>query len=170
MSNNILKELYDTEERKKKEWDILFLKMAELMASKSKCFRSQCGAVIVKDGKHPISFGYNSSPVNQPNCTEIGFCYRDKNQIQSGTHLELCRAVGSHSESNAINIAAKLGVSTDGCTMYIFGNTDICNQCRGMIANAGIKRVVYRDKNQQIREYIPERDWVIHPIDQKGEG
>ena len=33
---------------------------------------------------------------------QIGFCYRDKHKIPSGTRLETCRAVGSHAESNAV--------------------------------------------------------------------
>lgn len=145
-------------------WDNYFLEFAKVSSTRSVCFRSHCGAIIVKD-KAVVSTGYNSSPKYIQNCEEIGYCYRNKHEIQSGTQLEKCRAVGSHAESNAIALASKLGHSTDKATMYVYGNTMICNQCRGMIANAGIIRVVYMDKNGKIIEIIPEKDWNIHPID-----
>jgi len=146
-------------------WDEYFLQICKVVSTRSVCYRSQCGSVIVKD-KAIISTGYNGSPKGQRNCREIGYCYRNKHQILSGTQLEKCRAIGSHGESNAVVLAAKNHGGTDGATIYIYGNTAICAQCRAIIANAGIIRVVYRPKNtEDIIEYIPELDWNIHPLD-----
>jgi len=145
-------------------WDEYFIRMAELASTRSVCSRSKCGAVIVKD-KNVISTGYNGAPHGQPNCLEVGFCYRNKNAIKSGTSPELCRAAGCHSESNAIALAAKHGNATTGATMYIYGNSDICTQCRGMIANCGITRVVYMTKFQVMSEYKVPEDWSVHPVD-----
>lgn len=145
-------------------WDAYFLEIAKVTASRSVCYRSKCGAVIVKDNAI-VSTGYNGAPRHQPNCEEIGFCYREKHHIASGTELERCRACGCHSETNAIALAARHGHSTDGATIYVYGNTQICTQCRGMISNAGIIRVVHLTHTGNQVEYIPARDWTIHPID-----
>ena len=151
---------------KRKSWDEYFLDIAEMVSSRSTCFRNKVGAVIVRD-KDIIATGYNGAPTHQPNCQEIGFCYRDKHSIKSGTRLELCRAVGSHAESNAISLAARNGHTTRGATMYIVGHTNICNQCKAIIANALISRVVQRKPDGTIEEFFPEKDWTVHPIDQK---
>lgn len=147
------------------DWDEYFLNMATLVASRSSCLRNRVGAVIVLD-KDVISTGYNGAPKFQKNCTEIGFCFRNKNGIASGTQLEKCRAVGSHAESNAIALASRNGHATRKTTIYVVGHDVICNQCKAQIANADICRVVLRNKNGDINEYIPEKDWTLHPIDQ----
>lgn len=146
-------------------WDEYFILMAFLVSRRSACYRTQCGAVIVKD-HNIISSGYNGAPTYQPNCQEVGFCYRNRHQIKSGTQLELCRACGSHSESNAVALASKHGHSTLGATMYIYGNQNICTQCRAIIANAGIRYVVYMDNDYLIHHYDVS-EWSKHPIDFK---
>lgn len=147
-------------------WDDYFLRIAETVATRSTCFRNKVGAVIVKN-KDIISTGYNGAPSYQENCLERGFCYRDKHSIQSGTNLERCRAVGSHAESNAVTIAAKHGHATDGSTIYVYGHVSVCNQCKAIIANAGIVRVLLRKPDGTATEYNPAVDWQIHPIDQE---
>jgi dCMP deaminase len=155
-------------QRKRPDWDEYFLNMAQLVASRSSCLRNQVGAVIVLD-KDVISTGYNGAPKYQKNCLEIGWCYRDKNGIRSGTQLEKCRAVGSHAESNAIALAARNGHATRGTTIYIVGHDFICNQCKAQIANAEIRRVVLRNRKGEILEFFPEQDWTVHPIDLEDE-
>lgn len=145
-------------------WDEYFLDIAKVVASRSTCFRNKVGAVIAKD-KTIISTGYNGTPKYQKNCLEIGFCYRVDNQIPSGKQLETCRAVGSHAESNAVALAARNGHPTKEATIYIFGHTMICNQCRAILANAGINRVVLKKPDGTVEEWVPEKDWTVHPID-----
>jgi len=145
-------------------WDEYFLNMAKLVATRSSCLRNHVGAVIVKD-KDVISTGYNGAPKYQKNCLEIGWCYRDKNGITSGTQLERCRAVGSHAESNAIALAARNGHSTSDTTIYVVGHDFICNQCKAQIANAEIRRVVMRNTKGQVMEFYPAKDWTVHPVD-----
>lgn len=151
-------------EEKRPTWDEYFISMAKLASTRSVCYRTKCGSVIVKDNS-VVSTGYNSSPRYQKNCQEIGFCYRDKHAIQSGTQLELCRASGSHAESNAITLAAKNGNKIKGATIYIYGHRFICNVCKAIISNAGIARVVHLRNDGKIDEFIPSRDWAIHTID-----
>ncbi len=147
------------------DWDTYFLQIAKVVATRSSCLRRQVGAVIVQE-KDIISTGYNGAPAYQKNSIEYGFCYRDKHQIASGTHLELCRAVGSHAESNAIVLAARNGHSTANGTIYVYGHNFICNQCKAMIANAWIKRVVLERPDGTVEEFFPEENWTIHPVDQ----
>jgi dCMP deaminase len=47
----------------------------------------------------------------------------------------------AHAEANAVAQAAKNGSSVDGATLYITFSP--CWQCFKLIANAGIKRIVY---------------------------
>lgn len=144
-------------------WDQYFLDIAEVVASRSTCFRRKVGAVIVHD-KKIVSTGYNGAPKYQKNCGEIGFCYRDKNNIESLKEIDRCRAIGSHAESNAICLAAKDGTSTSGSTIYMVGHVDICVQCRAMIANSGIIRAVLRKVDGEIQEHNV-KDWNSHFVD-----
>ena len=148
------------------DWDQYFLNIAKAVAERSSCLRNHVGAVIVSD-KDIISTGYNGAPQYQKNCLEIGKCYRNENNIKSGTQLEKCRAVGSHAESNALSLAARNGNSTNNAIMYVVGHSTICNQCKALIANANIKRVVQLKPDGNIQEYYPEKDWIIHPIDEQ---
>ncbi len=147
-------------------WDEYFLRIAEVISSRSACFRNKVGAVIVRD-KYIVATGYNGAPQHQRNCQEIGFCYRERHKIPSGTKLELCRAVGAHAESNAIALAARNGFSTHKAIIYVTGHDVICNQCRALIANSGIERVLLKRRSDgKVVEFIPSRDWTVHPIDQ----
>lgn len=150
----------------RKSWDEYFLDIADMVATRSTCFRNKVGAVIVRD-KVIVSTGYNGAPTNQPNCMEIGYCYRDKYKIESGTQLERCRAVGSHAESNAVVLAARNGQSTAGATIYVVGHKFVCDQCKAIIANAKIERVVMRKLDKQIEIVEPAIHWTVHPVDQK---
>ena len=152
--------------KERPSWDQYFLNIAKSVATRSSCLRNQVGAVIVRD-KDIISTGYNGAPQYQKNCLEIGYCYRNKNNIPSGTQLEKCRAVGSHAEANAISLAARNGHSTNGGTIYIVGHNFVCNQCKALIANANIKRVVLLKTDGSVVEFYPEKDWNIHPIDEE---
>lgn len=147
------------------DWDLYFINIAKVVSERSSCKRNKVGAVIVNN-KDIISTGYNGAPQYQKNCLEMGYCYRDKNDIRSGTQLELCRAVGSHAEANAISLAARNGHSTSGATIYITGHNFVCNQCKALIANANITRVVLCNIDNEIIVYIPESDWSEHPVDQ----
>lgn len=146
------------------DWDHYFLNIASVVAERSSCLRNRVGAVIVKD-KDIISTGYNGAPQYQKNCLEMDHCYRNENGIKSGTQLESCRAVGSHAEANAISLAARNGHSTNKATIYIVGHTFVCNQCKALIANSNIVRVVLLNTEDEVMEFIPAIDWTVHPID-----
>ncbi len=95
--------------------DTYFMRMAELVATRSTCLRRNVGAVIVKE-KRVLTTGYNGAPKGLKHCAEVG-CVRLANHIESGTRHELCRGV--HAEQNAVIQAAYFGVSVKDSVIYI---------------------------------------------------
>ena len=73
---------------------------------------------------------------------ETLICPRRKMGFESGEGLEWCPA--AHAERNAIVIAARLGHSTEGCTLYLSCGIP-CRECAKEIVNAGIVEVVVTD-------------------------
>ena len=119
-------------------WDVYFLQMAQLAATRSTCLRRHVGAVLVKD-RRIIATGYNGAPSGLKHCIETG-CLRQQLNIPSGQRYEMCR--GIHAEQNAIINAAYYGVPTEGAVLYCTHQP--CLICARMIINAGIKKVVHQ--------------------------
>ena len=115
--------------------DDYFMEIARVVARRSTCLHRQVGAVIVK-GKQIVSTGYNGAPSGQAHCLDIG-CARQG--VPSGQRSELCR--GAHAEQNAINFAARYGISIEGATLYTTHYP--CSWCAKSLINAGIARVIY---------------------------
>jgi dCMP deaminase len=115
--------------------DDYFMDIARVVANRSTCLHRQVGAVIVK-GKQIVSTGYNGAPSGHPHCLDIG-CARQG--VPSGQRSELCR--GAHAEQNAINFAARYGISIEGATLYTTHYP--CSWCAKSLVNAGIAGVIY---------------------------
>ena len=60
-----------------------YLDLAEVVAQRGTCLRRLYGAVIVKNDE-VISTGYVGAPRGRKNCSDIGFCIREKLQIPRG--------------------------------------------------------------------------------------
>lgn len=116
-------------------WNEYFMKIAELVSSRSTCLRRKVGAIIVRDNQI-LSTGYNGAPKGVPHCADVG-CLRAKLKVPAGERHELCRGV--HAEQNAIIQAAVNGVSVKGATIYCTHQP--CSICAKMIVNAEIKNV-----------------------------
>lgn len=117
-------------------WDNYFLSICEAVSSKSPCLSRQIGAILVRD-KSIVATGYNGPARGFQHCTEI--CRRRKLGYHSGEGLHLCPA--AHAEANCIVNAARNGVITLGCTLYM--NFIVpCKDCATLIVNAGIKEIV----------------------------
>jgi dCMP deaminase len=120
----------------RQSWDEYFSAIARVGATRATCARKHVGAVIVRD-KSILATGYNGSIRGEPHCDDAGHLMVDG-------HCE--RTV--HAEANAIVQAARHGVSIDGATIYVTASP--CFGCFKLIANAGIKRIVfgefYRDE------------------------
>ena len=121
-------------------WDEYFMEMAELARTRTTCLRRGVGAVIVKDNR-VLATGYNGSPKGVRHCSETG-CLREQMNVPSGQRHELCR--GLHAEQNAIIQAACTSSNIEGATLYC--TTQPCMICTKMIINAGIKRIVIKEK------------------------
>jgi dCMP deaminase len=135
-----LEQTNDTASRRRPGWDEYFMGIVDLVAQRSTCVRRQVGAVIVKD-KNILATGYNGAPRGLAHCADVG-CLRDQLNVPSGEKHELCR--GLHAEQNAIIQAAYHGVGISGATIYTA--TFPCVICAKMIINAGIVRIVYRER------------------------
>ena len=109
----------------------LYMDLASRVAIESHCKRKQVGAIITtNDGKNILAFGYNGTPLGQPNCCE------DSNGITLPTVL--------HAELNAISKCAELGHSTANATMFV--TLSPCINCALLILQSGITTVYYRNR------------------------
>ena len=138
-----------------------FLDSAHRCAIQGTCLRRRFGAVIVDDNNTIISTGYNGAPVGQKDCLEHGFCWREENNIKSGTAYEKCKSV--HAEQNAIIQAGK---KARKCTLYLTG-IDVksgkcvhvlpCFLCSKMILNAGISKVIIKTEDDVYKTWDPQK-------------
>ena len=134
-----------------------YLDIAETVTERATCLRRCWGAVIVKNDEI-ISTGYNGAPRGRKNCTDVGFCIREKLNVPRGERYELCRSV--HAEQNAIISASRR--DTIGATLYIVGvdaktreyveKSMPCAMCKRTIINSGIEKVIIRDTKDTYRE------------------
>lgn len=122
-------------------WDEYFILITKMVASRSTCLSRQLGAVIVggvdKNNKQIISTGYNGALPKIKSCLEHKFCHYRKHQLPKSACLS------NHAEANAIDMAARAGISTFGSTIYLLLSP--CYLCAKKIVMAGIKEVVYLD-------------------------
>lgn len=123
--------------------DEYYRNIALAVAKRSTCLRRQYGAVIVK-GDNIIATGYNGSARGEPNCCDVGECWRQAHNIPHGEQYEKCVAV--HAEDNAISQAGREAI---GATLYLAGlengkpiKAEPCMMCERKIKNARIKEVV----------------------------
>lgn len=109
----------------RESWDDFFMKMAELMATRSKDPSTKVGAVIVDYNKRVIGLGYNGFPRFVDDDAER---YQDKMVKYS---------MIVHAEANAIlNSTTKLSDVTLYTTMFP------CSECTKLIIQSGVSRVV----------------------------
>lgn len=120
--------------------DAYFMGMTHLVKARGTCPRRRVGAVIVKD-KRVLTTGYNGAPRGFPHPCDMG-CIRDELSIPSGMMADVCPCL--HAEQNAIIQAATTGVSIEGSDIYC--TTQPCTQCSRMIANSGIRRVIFQEE------------------------
>lgn len=116
-------------EKRKKDVDQRYMKMAYIWSENSYCQRRRVGAILVKD-QMIISDGYNGTPSGFENICE------DENGRTYPYVL--------HAEANAISKVAKSNNSSLDSTLYVTSSP--CIECAKLIIQAGIKRVVYAEK------------------------
>ena len=143
-----------------------YLDIAQTVLERGTCLRRNYGAIIVKDDEI-ISTGYVGAPRGRANCSDLGYCTREKMNIPRGERYELCRSV--HAEANAIISASRS--RTIGATLYLVGKDEAtgelvkdanpCAMCKRMIINAGIKTVIIRNTKTDFTN-VSVYDWIEH--------
>lgn len=141
-----------------------YLDIAETVLERATCIRRKFGAIIVKNDEI-ISSGYTGAPRGRANCSDLGYCTREKLNVPRGQRYELCRSV--HAEANAIISASRkdlIGSSLflachDAKTNELDGNVEPCSMCKRLIINAGIDNVVIR-KSKDEYKIVNVQDWI----------
>ena len=142
------------------KYERAMMETAFIWAEESYCKRKKVGAVISNQGRI-VATGYNGTcsgadnsceeqtnetcekcngsgsidvahgQIDCPSCLGTGKVHKTKNNVL-------------HAEMNAISFAAKHGINTNGCTLYV--TLSPCIICANLIIQAGIKEVVYREE------------------------
>lgn len=141
-----------------------YLDIADVTLKRATCLRRKFGAVIIKNDA-VIATGYCGAPRGRKNCSDLGYCEREKLSVPRGQRYELCRSV--HAEQNAIIAAGR--ERTIGATLYLVGrdaktgelveSTDCCAMCKRVVINAGIEKVVIRVTETEYK-IINVADWI----------
>lgn len=141
-----------------------YLDIAETVIERGTCLRRNFGAIIVRHDEI-ISTGYTGAPRGRKNCSDMGFCMRDKLGIPRGERYEMCRSV--HAEANCIISASRRDII--GGTLYLVGRdaktgelvreANSCAMCKRLIINSGIQKVIVRRTPTEY-DVIPVSDWI----------
>ena len=109
-------------------WKEYFRNIAHQVKLKSKDKKTKIGVVIVGKDNEIVSTGYNSFPRGINDNVE-------ERQERPEKYFWF-----EHAERNAIYNAARIGVSTKGCELYL-SNWFPCADCARGIINAGITKI-----------------------------
>ncbi|MGC4089299.1 MAG: dCMP deaminase family protein [Polyangiaceae bacterium] len=120
-------------------WDEYFMAIAQEVATRSTCDRKHVGAVIVRD-KMILTTGYNGSIRGLAHCDDEGHMMEEGHCVRT-----------VHAEANAIVQAACNGVRVDGADIYVTASP--CFGCFKLIANAGLRRIVFGEFYRDQRIY-----------------
>ncbi len=129
------------------DWDTYFMEIAKVVSSRATCDRKHVGAVLVRD-RLILSTGYNGSIRGMPHCTEVGHMMEDGHCVAT-----------IHAEANAILQAARNGVAIGGAAIYTTASP--CWPCFKLLANSGIRRVVYGELYRDERIFAIARQLGI---------
>lgn len=128
--------------------DLKILKIIDEIEPNANCIRAKIACAIVIDGKILVKHTNDWHPEYE--CTKIG-CIRNEMKVKSGHRREIC--YGMCAEQWCLALAARNGINIEGATLYCTKHP--CRICSSMIAEAGIKRVVYQEGYPEV---IPRFD------------
>lgn len=118
------------EPREAISWDECFMRMAHVIAERSKDPSTQVGAVVVDQDNVVVGVGYNGWPRGIDN---DALPWEREGDFEETKYAYVC-----HAEENAIyNSNAK----TKGCKIYCVHFP--CNECTKTIIQTGIKEIIY---------------------------
>lgn len=116
--------------RKCISWDECFMRMAHLIAERSKDPSTQAGAVVVNKHNIVIGVGYNGWPRG---IESDALPWEKEGDFENTKYAYVC-----HAEENAIYNANN---STEDCKIYC--TLFPCNECTKTIIQNGIKEIIY---------------------------
>lgn len=121
-------------------WQQYFMLIAKIISLRSTCNSRPGGAIIVRDNRI-LATGFTGTVAGTPQCSDKGknFCYRRSVNAPDVDKYNTCPSI--HAEANAINYAAKYGISIDESIMYC--TLQPCYICLKQIASAGIEKVYF---------------------------
>lgn len=111
-------------------WDTYLMGFAKHAALKSKD-STQVGAVLVGPNNEVLLTGFNGPPIGVLDLPE-------RRDVRPEKYLWV-----SHSEANLIAFAARRGIATEGCSVFV--THMCCANCAKALIQAGIIRVVCGD-------------------------
>lgn len=118
--------------------DRKFMKASVELSKNSPDWWRQIGALLVKDGRILLR-AYNQPYPNKNYSIEV---FGDpKSNFGPGEKIELSRFI--HAEALLISDAARQGITTGDCSLYV--TTFPCPVCAKLVANAGIKKIFYKE-------------------------
>lgn len=122
-------------------WDEYFMNIATQVATRSTCSRKHVGAVIERD-KIILATGYNGSIRGLEHCDDVGHLMEEGHCIRT-----------VHAEANALVQAARNGVRVGDSSIYVTASP--CFNCFKLIANSGIKRIIFGEfyRDEKIFEF-----------------
>ena len=132
-------------------WDEYFMNIAREVSTRSTCDRKFVGAVIVRR-QSILATGYNGCIRGLPHCDEEGHLMEDGHCVRT-----------VHAEANAIVQAARNGVRIDGADVYVTASP--CWGCFRLIANAGVRRIVFGEFYRDPRAFEVANRLGIELID-----
>lgn len=121
-------------------WNQFFMGVAELAARRSKDPVTKVGACIVDSHQRIVATGYNSMPSCPNNDQTFPW-------VKEGAFLETKYAYVVHAEANAI-----LNAVTELHNTTLFVTKFPCHECAKLIAQSGIKTVLYKDSYEPVTD------------------
>lgn len=140
-----------SEGRTRVSWDQYFMNIAREVATRATCDRKHVGSLIIRN-RTILSTGYNGSARGLPHCDDVGHMMEDGHCVRT-----------VHAEANAIVQAAKNGTSIEGADIYVTASP--CWNCFKLIANAGLKRIVFGEFYRDQRIYDLAKTLGIELVD-----
>jgi len=135
--------------------------IAFMVSTRSRCPRRHVGAVLVQ-GKKLLGTAYNGAPMGVPDCSEAGCMIVEEYEPSPGDGAPMVkkqRCIRTiHAEQNLLLFTDR--IDREGSTVYV--TDEPCWTCANMLANSGIKEIVYH------RAYAKDHEKVSALMEQKG--
>jgi len=126
-------------------WDECFMRMAHVIAQRSKDPSTQAGSLIADQNNVVVGLGYNGFPRGVDNDK---FPWEREGDFLNTKYAYVC-----HSEENAVYNSNK---STKGCKIYC--TLFPCNECAKTLIQNGITEVIYAsDKYHDVDAFVASR-------------